>query len=80
MVLLHIKRGEISQFVYETSVGIDVAKLTQEIVAIYNGRLKIQRICAGWIIDGFFQRESFQSVYLQKWKSWPTTDACFHLK
>lgn len=47
MVLLHIKRGENSQFLYETTVGADVGKLTQEIVAIYNGRLKIQRVCAG---------------------------------
>lgn len=47
MVLLHVKRGENSQFLYETTVSIDVGKLTQEIVAIYNGRMKIQRICAG---------------------------------
>lgn len=47
MVLLHVKRGENSQFLYETTVSVDVGKLTQEIVAIYNGRMKIQRICAG---------------------------------
>lgn len=47
MVLLHIKRGEGSQFLYETTVSVDVGKLTQEIAAIYNGRLKIRRICAG---------------------------------
>lgn len=47
MVLLHVKRGENSQFLFETTVNIDVAKLTQEIAAIYNGRLKIQRVCAG---------------------------------
>lgn len=47
MVLLHIKRGETSQFLYETTVDIDVGKLTQEIVMIYNGRLKIRRVCAG---------------------------------
>lgn len=47
MVLLHIKRGETSQFLYETTVSVDVDKLTQEIAAIYNGRLKIRRICAG---------------------------------
>lgn len=48
MVLLHIKRGEASQFLYETTVSVDVDKLTQEIAAIYNGRLKIRRIAAGW--------------------------------
>lgn len=47
MVLLHIKRGEASQFLYETTVGMDVGKLTQEIAAIYNGRLKVRRVCAG---------------------------------
>lgn len=47
MVLLHIKRGEGSQFLYETTVSVNVNKLTQEIAAIYNGRLKIRRICAG---------------------------------
>lgn len=46
MVLLHIKRGETSQFLFETTVSVDVNKLTQEIVAIYNGRLKIRRVCA----------------------------------
>jgi cilia- and flagella-associated protein 298 len=47
MVLLHIKRGEASQFLLETTVAIDIGKLTQEITAIYNGRLKIRRVCAG---------------------------------
>jgi hypothetical protein len=54
MVLLHIKRGEASQFLYETSGSVEVNKLTQEIAAIYNGRLKIQRICAGKEIKEFF--------------------------
>jgi hypothetical protein len=47
MVLLHIKRGETSQFLFETTVNVEVGKMVQEIVAIYNGRLKIRRICAG---------------------------------
>lgn len=46
MVLLHIKRGNESQFLYETSVSIEVAQLNKEIVSIYNGRLKIGRICS----------------------------------
>lgn len=49
--MLHIKRGETSQFLYETSVGLDVCKLTQEVVAIFNGRLKVRRICAGLMIS-----------------------------
>lgn len=47
MVLLHIKRGETSQFLYETNVGVEVSKLSLEIVSIYNGCLKIRRVCAG---------------------------------
>ena len=47
MVLLHVKRGEDSQFLYETTVDVSVEKLTLEIVTIYNGRLKVSRICSG---------------------------------
>lgn len=47
MVLLHIKRGETSQFIYETNVSAEIAKLTLEIVSIYNGCLKVRRVCAG---------------------------------
>ncbi|XP_070504008.1 cilia- and flagella-associated protein 298 [Chironomus tepperi] len=46
MVLLHIKRGESSLFLYETSIRSDISKLTFEIVTIFNGCLKVRRICA----------------------------------
>jgi len=50
MVQLHVKRGESSQFLFETSTNVSVAKLSLDVVALYNGRLKVQRICAGlWI-------------------------------
>ncbi|KAK9511882.1 hypothetical protein O3M35_000452 [Rhynocoris fuscipes] len=45
MVILHVKCGDESQFLYNTSVNIDIDTLTNEVVAIYNGRLKIGRIC-----------------------------------
>lgn len=45
MVRLHIKRGEKSQFLYDTQLTTPIAQLAQEIVIIYNGRLKIERIC-----------------------------------
>lgn len=45
MVLLHIKRGTESQFLYETSTSTPIAQLNIDIVMIYNGRLKISRIC-----------------------------------
>ena len=57
MVLLHIKRGETSQFLYETTVTVDIHKLNQEVTAIFNGRLKIRRICAG-------SRRFFSSSFL----------------
>lgn len=46
MVLLHIKRGNESQFLYETSSATPVVQLNKHIVSIYNGRLKIGRICS----------------------------------
>lgn len=46
MVLLHIKRGNESQFLFETSVTTPISQLNKEIVSIYNGRLKIGRICS----------------------------------
>lgn len=46
MVLLHIKRGNESQFLYETSVTTPISQLNKEICGIYNGRLKIGRICS----------------------------------
>lgn len=46
MVLLHIKRGNESQFLYETSVTTSITNLNKEIVSMYNGRLKIGRICS----------------------------------
>ncbi|XP_050085950.1 cilia- and flagella-associated protein 298 isoform X2 [Anopheles aquasalis] len=46
MVLLHVKRGEESQFLYETSTSVRVEQLGYELVTIYNGRLKVSRICS----------------------------------
>ena len=47
MVKLHIKKGDESQFLYETTVEMPVDDLLKDVSVIYNGRLKIQRICAG---------------------------------
>lgn len=46
MVMLHIKRGDESQFLLETTVQIPVEDLMKEIIPIYNGRLKVTRISA----------------------------------
>lgn len=45
MVRLHVKKGDESQFLYETSLNKTVEAELALIVNIYNGRLKIIRIC-----------------------------------
>jgi len=50
MVKLHIKKGDDSQFLCETTIGILVDELLANVVAVYNGRLKVQRICAGLLL------------------------------
>ena len=47
MVKLHVKKGDESQFLYETTVEISVNQLLEELIPIFNGRLKVQRICGG---------------------------------
>jgi len=46
MVRLHIKHGEESQFLYQTTTTIAVNSLIEELVKVYNGRLKIERLCS----------------------------------
>ncbi|XP_065116129.1 cilia- and flagella-associated protein 298 [Paramisgurnus dabryanus] len=46
MVQLHVKRGEESQFLFQTTVDVQIDTLTQQVSAIYNGRLKVDRICS----------------------------------
>lgn len=46
MVKLHIKKGEESQFLIETTTTIEVDELMNLVVPIFNGRLKVSRICA----------------------------------
>uniref|UniRef100_A0A9J8CN88 Cilia and flagella associated protein 298 n=1 Tax=Cyprinus carpio carpio TaxID=630221 RepID=A0A9J8CN88_CYPCA len=46
MVQLHVKRGDESQFLFSTTVDVSVETLTQQVSAIYNGRLKVDRICS----------------------------------
>lgn len=45
MVILLIKRGDENQFLYETDVQNEVDDVVKDITAIFNGRLKITRIC-----------------------------------
>ena len=41
MVVLHIKRDSKSAFLFETRLDNTVAQTTDDVVAIYNGRLKV---------------------------------------
>lgn len=45
MVIIHVKNKDQSQFLYETSLNTPVEDLVVNITTIYNGRLKIDRIC-----------------------------------
>lgn len=46
MVIIHVKHNDQSQFLYETSLKTKVNELAQNITSIYNGRLKVDRICS----------------------------------
>ncbi|XP_023025450.1 cilia- and flagella-associated protein 298-A [Leptinotarsa decemlineata] len=46
MVIVHIKHKDVSQFLFETTLKTPVEDLVKTVVAIYNGRLKIDRICS----------------------------------
>lgn len=46
MVVIHIKYKDNSQFLYETTRSESVDNLVKSVVAIYNGRLKVDRICS----------------------------------
>jgi len=47
MVKLHIKRGDESVFLFETTAGVPVQDLISQLVKIFNGVLKVQRLCQG---------------------------------
>lgn len=45
MVILQIKHKDDNQFLYETTLSTPIDELTKNIAGIYNGRLKVLRIC-----------------------------------
>ena len=47
MVVLHIKKGDESQFLYETTCQVKLSELIPELIETYNGRLKIERLNYG---------------------------------
>lgn len=46
MVIIHVKKGDQSLFLYETTLKTQVEDLVTSVTAIYNGQLKIDRICS----------------------------------
>jgi hypothetical protein len=49
MVRLHVKRGDESQFLFDTTVTSKTDEVIGDVAGIYNGRLKVERICYGKI-------------------------------
>lgn len=47
MVKLHIKRGDESQFLLETTVECPLSELIPRLVRLHNGRLKVDRLSQG---------------------------------
>lgn len=55
MVILHIKKGDESQFLYETRCQAKLSDLIPELIEIYNGRLKIERLNYGKFYCSFIK-------------------------
>ncbi|CAB0012469.1 unnamed protein product [Nesidiocoris tenuis] len=45
MVILHVKCRDESQFLFETTVDSSTTEVIADVTAVYNGRLKVTRIC-----------------------------------
>ncbi|XP_064218835.1 cilia- and flagella-associated protein 298-like [Aotus nancymaae] len=46
MVLLHVKRDDKSQFLLQAPGSTELEELTVQVARVYNGRLKVQRLCS----------------------------------
>lgn len=46
MVILQVKRNDDHQFLYETTLNMPIDDLAKNLTNIYNGRLKVHRICS----------------------------------
>uniref|UniRef100_A0A671DIN1 Cilia and flagella associated protein 298 n=1 Tax=Rhinolophus ferrumequinum TaxID=59479 RepID=A0A671DIN1_RHIFE len=46
MVLLHVKRGDESQFLMQAPGNTELEELTVQVTRVYNARLKVQRVCS----------------------------------
>lgn len=52
MVLLHVKRGDESQFLLRAPGSAGLGELTEQVARVYNARLKVQRLCSGGACGG----------------------------
>ena len=50
MVRLHLKKGNDSLFLHDTTVKQNVAELVSEVLDIYDLRLKVLRLCEGMFL------------------------------
>lgn len=63
MVILLVKRANENQFLYETSVEKSVDDIVKDITAIFNGRLKVTRIC--YEMEELEKHGTFQPLEMQ---------------
>ncbi|XP_013138429.1 PREDICTED: UPF0769 protein C21orf59 homolog [Papilio polytes] len=63
MVILLVKRANENQFLYETSVERSVDDVVKDITAIFNGRLKVTRIC--YEMEELEKHGTFQPLEMQ---------------
>ncbi len=75
MVKLHIKRGDESQFLCETTVEVPVAELLVQLVRLYNGRHKVDRLCQGrWALIRVWNTSSLVDIHGSVYSSGYETD------
>ena len=59
MVRLHLKKGNDSLFLHDTTVTQNVGELTNDVIAVYDLQLKCTRLCEGLeILRDIFVLES----------------------
>ena len=50
MVKIHVKRGDESRFLFDTSCSASMEQLTTQLVRLHNAMLKVSRLCQGSVI------------------------------
>ena len=47
MVVLNVKKGEEALFLFNTVLSTPLDEVTRQVAEIYNGRLRVERLCDG---------------------------------